>query len=259
MTTTALTRRRPQGTAALQSIGLVRDWFGHEHVEPAARPACADSALGSLGDRAEDAAVLAGDELEERFAERGGLDVEPMRLGRKNPGAVPRGQERSLDEQLQARGNPATTMRGRMRCVIQRVRRASVTVGADTVGDIAAGLVVLAAVEKGDAEATMTVAAKKIRELRIFADESGKMNRDVAEAGGSILAISQFTLAGSIDKGRRPGFDRAEAPERARVLFDFFAAELAATGLTVATGRFREHMIVSLENDGPVTFVYESS
>ena len=84
------------------------------------------------------------------------------------------------------------------------------------------------------------------------------MNRDVAEAGGSVLAVSQFTLAGSIAKGRRPGFDRAEEPERARVLFDLFAAELAATGIPVATGRFREHMIVSLENDGPVTFVYET-
>lgn len=149
-------------------------------------------------------------------------------------------------------------MRGRMRCVIQRVRSASVTVGEETVGAIAAGLVVLAAVEKGDSEETMRAAAKKVRELRIFADDAGKMNRDVAEAGGSVLAVSQFTLAGSIAKGRRPGFDRAEEPERARVLFDLFAAELAATGLTVATGRFREQMIVSLENDGPVTFIYET-
>jgi D-aminoacyl-tRNA deacylase len=102
----------------------------------------------------------------------------------------------------------------------------------------------------------MVDAAKKIRELRIFADEAGKMNRDVAEAGGAILAVSQFTLAGSIAKGRRPSFDNAEEPERARTLFDLFLRDLAATGLEVKTGRFREMMIVALDNDGPVTFVW---
>jgi D-aminoacyl-tRNA deacylase len=145
-----------------------------------------------------------------------------------------------------------------MKCVIQRVRRASVTVGEETVGSIEAGLLILAAVEKGDPEQTMRDAAKKIRELRIFADEAGRMNRDVSEAGGAILAVSQFTLAGSIAKGRRPGFDRAEEPERARQLFELFVRELASTGLRVETGRFREHMIVALENDGPVTFYWES-
>lgn len=143
-----------------------------------------------------------------------------------------------------------------MKCVIQRVRRAVVTVGDETAGEIGAGLVVLAAVEKGDSEQAIRDAAKKIRELRIFADDAGKMNRDVSEAGGAILAVSQFTLAGSIAKGRRPGFDRAEEPERARQLFDLFAGELASTGIAVRTGRFREHMIVTLENDGPVTFIY---
>lgn len=143
-----------------------------------------------------------------------------------------------------------------MKCVIQRVRRASVTVGEELVSEIGAGLLILAAVEKGDDEQTMRDAAKKLRELRIFSDEAGKMNRDVAEAGGAILAVSQFTLAGSIARGRRPSFDNAAEPERARELFDLFAAELAATGLVVKTGRFREMMIVSLENDGPVTFVY---
>ena len=140
--------------------------------------------------------------------------------------------------------------------MIQRVRRAAVTVGDETVGEIGAGLVVLAAVEKGDSEQAIRDAAKKIRELRIFADDAGKMNRDVSEAGGAILAVSQFTLAGSIAKGRRPGFDRAEEPERARQLFEMFAGELASTGIAVRTGRFREHMIVTLENDGPVTFIY---
>jgi D-tyrosyl-tRNA(Tyr) deacylase len=143
-----------------------------------------------------------------------------------------------------------------MKCVIQRVRRASVTVGEELVSEIGGGLLVLAAVEKGDAEQAMRDAAKKIRELRIFSDEAGKMNRDVAEAGGAILAVSQFTLAGSIVKGRRPSFDNAEEPNRAREMFELLVHELASTGIVVKTGRFREMMIVSLENDGPVTFVW---
>jgi D-tyrosyl-tRNA(Tyr) deacylase len=143
-----------------------------------------------------------------------------------------------------------------MRCVIQRVRRASVSVGDAIVSEIGVGMLVLAAVEKGDGEQAMRDSARKIRELRIFSDDAGKMNRDVAEAGGSILAVSQFTLAGSIAKGRRPSFDNAEEPGRAREMFEIFVAELGATGIAVKTGRFREMMIVSLENDGPVTFVY---
>ena len=142
-----------------------------------------------------------------------------------------------------------------MKAVIQRVRSASVTVGDERVAEIGPGLLVLAAVEKGDREEAMRAAARKIRQLRIFPDDEGKMNRDVAEAGGSILAVSQFTLAGSIAKGRRPSFDRAEDPERAREQFDRFVGELGATGIPVATGRFRAMMIVALENDGPVTFV----
>jgi D-tyrosyl-tRNA(Tyr) deacylase len=146
-----------------------------------------------------------------------------------------------------------------MKCVIQRVRRASVAVDGEVVSAIEQGMLVLAAVEKGDGETAMRDAAKKIRELRIFSDEAGKMNRDVTEAGGAILAVSQFTLAGSIARGRRPSFDNAEEPERARVLFELFVRELASTGIRVETGRFREMMIVSLENDGPVTFVYETA
>jgi D-aminoacyl-tRNA deacylase len=144
-----------------------------------------------------------------------------------------------------------------MRCVIQRVRSASVTVGDELVSEIGTGMLLLAAVEKGDVEQTMRDAAKKIRELRIFSDEAGKMNRDVSEAGGAILAVSQFTLAGSIARGRRPSFDNAEEPERARALFELFLRELAATGIEVKTGRFRAMMNVALENDGPVTFVYD--
>jgi D-tyrosyl-tRNA(Tyr) deacylase len=145
-----------------------------------------------------------------------------------------------------------------MKCVIQRVRSASVSVGDELVSEIGPGLLILAGVEKGDAEQTMLDAAKKIRELRIFSDDAGKMNRDVTDAGGSILAVSQFTLAGSIAKGRRPSFDNAEEPERARAMFEVFVCELASTGIPVETGRFREMMVVSLENDGPVTFVYEA-
>lgn len=143
-----------------------------------------------------------------------------------------------------------------MKCVIQRVRRASVSVGGEPVSEIGAGMLVLAAVEKGDGEQAMIDAAKKLRELRIFSDEAGKMNRDVAESGGEILAVSQFTLAGSIARGRRPSFDHAEEPGRARELFELFLRELASTGIAVKSGRFRETMIVSLENDGPVTFVW---
>jgi D-aminoacyl-tRNA deacylase len=145
-----------------------------------------------------------------------------------------------------------------VKCVIQRVRRASVSVADEVISEIDPGMLVLAGVEKGDEPQTMLDAAKKIRELRIFGDEAGKMNRDVTDVAGSILAVSQFTLAGSIAKGRRPSFDKAEEPERARELFEVFVRELGATGISVKTGRFREMMIVSLENDGPVTFTYEA-
>ena len=145
-----------------------------------------------------------------------------------------------------------------MKCVIQRVRRASVSVREEIVGEIGVGLLLLAAVEKGDSEQTLIDAARKIRELRIFSDDMGKMNRDVTDVGGAILAVSQFTLAGSLARGRRPSFDNAEEPGRAQALFEAFVRELGATGIRVETGRFREMMIVSLENDGPVTFVYEA-
>ena len=141
---------------------------------------------------------------------------------------------------------------------MQRVRRASVSVNGALVAAIDNGLLVLAGVAKGDGEEQMRAAAKKIRELRIFSDADGKMNRDVTDAGGAILAVSQFTLAGSIDRGRRPSFDDAEAPERARELFEVFVRHLGETGITVQTGRFREMMVVALENDGPVTFVYDT-
>lgn len=145
-----------------------------------------------------------------------------------------------------------------MKCVIQRVRSASVSVDGEVVAEIGAGLLVLGAVEKGDSDAEMAAAAKKIVEMRIFADEEGKMNRSVQEVGGAILAVSQFTLAASLEKGRRPSFVHAEDPDLAREKFSRFVQEMERSGVKVQTGRFREYMIVSLENDGPVTFIYQS-
>ena len=143
-----------------------------------------------------------------------------------------------------------------MKCVIQRVTSASVSIAGEGVSRIGPGMLILAAVEKGDTEQKMIDAGKKIRELRIFSDDAGKMNRDVTEAHGAILAVSQFTLAASLERGRRPGFDRAEEPEKARVMFELFVRELGKTGIEVQAGRFREYMNVTLENDGPVTFIY---
>jgi len=144
-----------------------------------------------------------------------------------------------------------------MRVVIQRVRSASVHVQGSEIASIGPGMLVLAGVEKGDDEAVMRAVARKVRELRIFADDQGKMNLSVGEVGGSILAVSQFTLAGSVSRGRRPSFDRAEAPERARELFDGLVRELRAGPIPVSTGVFREEMLVTLQNDGPVTFVLD--
>lgn len=123
------------------------------------------------------------------------------------------------------------------------------------IGSIDGGLMILSAVEKGDDERVMERCARKLVSLRIFSDEEGRMNRSIDESGGSILAVSQFTLAGSIRKGRRPSFEKAEEPKRARLLFDFFVRTLRGEGIHVETGEFGSMMIVSLENDGPVTFV----
>ena len=144
-----------------------------------------------------------------------------------------------------------------MRSVLQRVDSASVQVAGEVVGEIGPGLVVLAGVEKGDGSEQMILAARRIVEMRIFADEAGKMNLDVRQAGGAILAVSQFTLAASIDRGRRPGFASAEDPERAAILFGELVAALESHGVRVATGRFGAHMRVSIDNDGPVTFVLD--
>lgn len=140
--------------------------------------------------------------------------------------------------------------------MIQRVSRAAVRSGGRE-AVIGKGLLVLAGLESGDTVATVAWAAAKLAGLRIFEDGGGKMNLGLADVGGEILAVSQFTLAGSIERGRRPGFDRAMRPEEARPLFDRFVERLRAEGCTVQTGFFQEHMEVELVNDGPVTFVLE--
>ncbi len=143
-----------------------------------------------------------------------------------------------------------------MRAVIQRVSRATVRAGSEWAA-IDAGLLVLVGLHAGDGEAACAWAASKIAGLRVFSDAGGKMNLGLKEVDGAVLAVSQFTLAGSIERGRRPSFDTAMAPEAARALFDRFVALLRAEGLKVETGFFREHMEVELVNDGPVTFVLE--
>jgi D-tyrosyl-tRNA(Tyr) deacylase len=146
-----------------------------------------------------------------------------------------------------------------MKAVVQRVSHASVEVDGKVVGQIRAGLVVLVGVAKGDADADLTYLAEKIPALRIFSDEAGKMNRSLAEIGGGLLAISQFTLLGDTRKGRRPGFDQAADPDVARRIFGQFVDRLRnTTDLTIETGIFGAHMKVALLNDGPVTFILDS-
>ncbi|HYU32521.1 MAG TPA: D-aminoacyl-tRNA deacylase [Thermoanaerobaculia bacterium] len=142
-----------------------------------------------------------------------------------------------------------------MRLVIQRVSSASVRVEGETVGAIGRGLLVLAGIERGDALARVRTAAEKLAGLRIFEDADGKMNLDSAAVGGAFLIVSQFTLAGSIERGRRPSFDRAAPPDEAAPLVEALVEDLRQRGFQVETGRFRAHMEVELVNDGPVTLI----
>ena len=144
-----------------------------------------------------------------------------------------------------------------MRLVIQRVSSASVRVEGETVGEIGRGLLVLAGVEKGDGIEKVRTAAEKLAGLRVFEDEAGKMNLDTAAAGGAFLVVSQFTLAGSLARGRRPSFDNAAPPDEAAPLVEALVEDLRGRGFRVETGRFRAYMEVSLVNDGPVTFVLD--
>ena len=142
-----------------------------------------------------------------------------------------------------------------MRLVVQRVSSASVKVAGETVGEIGRGLLVLVGIERGDGLESVRAAAGKLAGLRIFEDGAGKMNLDTAAAGGAFLIVSQFTLAGSVDRGRRPSFDRAAPPEEAQPLVDALVEDLRGRGFQVETGRFRAAMEVALVNDGPVTLV----
>jgi D-aminoacyl-tRNA deacylase len=145
-----------------------------------------------------------------------------------------------------------------VKAVIQRVSEASVVVDSVTVGSIGPGTVVLLAVEKGDSESDAQWLAQKIVELRMFPDFAGKMNLSLKETNGSILAISQFTLAGSCEKGRRPSFTTAASPDEGKRLYEEFVRQVKALEIPVATGIFQADMQVSLTNDGPVTFILES-
>lgn len=140
-----------------------------------------------------------------------------------------------------------------MRALIQRVTRASVSVGGATVGQCGPGLLVLVCAMQGDTEAAADQMAAKIAKLRIFKDDAGRMNRSILDAGGGALVVSQFTLAADTSRGNRPGFSAAAAPEDGRRLYLHIAASLAALGIPTETGEFGADMAVELVNDGPVT------
>lgn len=149
-----------------------------------------------------------------------------------------------------------------MKAVLQRVKRASVTVEGEIVGEIAYGLLVLLGVMRGDSQAEVEWLANKTAELRVFEDDEGRMNRSLADLASErtdagVLVVSQFTLAADGRKGRRPSFDRAAPPELAEPLYEAFSEALRARGILVATGKFRALMEVSMTNVGPATFVLE--
>jgi len=146
-----------------------------------------------------------------------------------------------------------------MRAVVQRVSAASVAVDGRTVGEIGPGLLVLLGVSASDATADADYLAEKIAGLRIFEDDGGRMNLSVNDMGGAVLAVSQFTLYGDVRRGRRPSFDAAARPERARELYEYFVAQIQRRGLHCETGQFQAMMSVSLVNQGPVTILLDSS
>lgn len=145
-----------------------------------------------------------------------------------------------------------------MRACIQRVTRARVAVAGDVSGEIGLGMLVLLGVAQGDTEGEARQLAEKIVGLRIFEDEQQKMNRSLADVGGAMLVVSQFTLLGDCRKGRRPSFDQAAEPGLAERLYERFVEIVAQQGISVATGRFREYMEVELINDGPVTLLVDT-
>jgi D-tyrosyl-tRNA(Tyr) deacylase len=145
-----------------------------------------------------------------------------------------------------------------MKIVLQRVREARVEAGEKVAGRIGKGLCLLVGFEKGDREEDARFLAKKAVELRVFPDAEGKMNLSLADIGGGVLAVSQFTLAASVRKGRRPSFDGAEEPGRAARLFELFVESIEALGIKVETGIFQAVMDVHILNEGPVTFILDS-
>jgi len=146
-----------------------------------------------------------------------------------------------------------------MRVVLQRVNRASVTIGGRVAGQIGVGYCLLVGFEQADTDREVDWMVDKVSGLRLFGDEAGKMNRSLDEVGGEILVVSQFTLYGDVQKGRRPSFIRAARPEIAIPLYERFVAGLADSGFTVATGEFGAMMEVEIHNDGPVTLLLERS
>lgn len=145
-----------------------------------------------------------------------------------------------------------------MRAVVQRVKEARVEVKGEVVGSISRGLLVFLGIGKEDSEEDLSYMVDKIAHLRIFEDEEGKLNRSLMDVKGEILVVSQFTLFGDCRKGRRPSFADAAPPERAELLYEELVSRLKSSGLTVATGKFREMMDVYLINDGPVTMLLDS-
>lgn len=146
-----------------------------------------------------------------------------------------------------------------MRALIQRVAKASVAVGNETAGEIGPGLVILLGVSKEDDEADAKYLVEKISNLRIFADDENRFNRSALDVGAEFLVVSQFTLYADTRKGRRPDFNQAAGPEEAKRLYEHTVRLFRDAGITVATGRFQEHMQVALENDGPVTLMLDSA
>lgn len=145
-----------------------------------------------------------------------------------------------------------------MRIVLQRVRSAGVSVGGRRLGGIGRGLLALVGVGRSDGASDVAYMAEKIRRLRVFEDDDGRMARALAEVGGELLVVSEFTLYGDCRRGRRPSFSRAAPPAAARGVYDDLVAALRAAGLTVRTGEFRAAMRVELVNDGPVTLLLDS-
>ena len=146
-----------------------------------------------------------------------------------------------------------------MRAVVQRVSRARVTVNGETAGEIGLGLLVLLGVGAGDTRTEADYLVEKTIGLRIFEDAGGKMNLSVAEVGGALLVVSQFTLYGDVRRGKRPSFDGAAPPEQARALYEYFVEKVRASGVRSETGRFQETMRVELVNEGPVTILLDSA